>query len=141
MRIIPACKRCVERVFCIETETGDTLLAGLDLNQQFRELVIAGRAANQADVGRTVEDLLALLLCYATEDTKSLALVFAPELIQTVKNLLLRLVANAAGVVKQQIGFRGSFGLYIPAGQQRADHLFGIMHVHLTAECLDVELL
>ena len=56
-----------------------------------------------------------------------------------MKNFLLGLVANAAGVVEDQVGLFGLGHLRVAFGNQRADDLFGIVRVHLAAEGLDVE--
>src|SRR4051794_10800393 len=90
---------------------------------------------------RTLENLRAFLRRDTPEHTESLALMFALELIESVENLLLGFVPNAARVVEKQIGFRWAVCLRIPARQQGPDDLLRIMDVHLTAERLDVKLL
>ena len=73
------------------------------------QLVIAGRTADQADVGRPLEDLLAFLLGDAAQDAEGLSGVLPLELVEPVENLLFGFVADAAGVVEQQIGFGWAF--------------------------------
>ena len=52
-----------------------------------------------------LENLLAFLLRYASEHAENLALArSALELVEPVENLLLRLIADAAGVVEDQLG-------------------------------------
>src|SRR5688572_29515906 len=92
-------------------------------------------------MGSPFENLVAFLLSDASEHAKSFALVLFLELIQPIENLLFGLIANAAGVVKQQIGFGGALGLRIATRKQRADHFLRVVDVHLTAKRLDVELL
>ena len=61
-------------------------------------------------------------------------------IVQAIEDLLLRLIADRAGVVEDQPGV--FFGLHLrgsPAGQQRANHLFGVMGIHLAAEGLQIE--
>ena len=87
------------------------------------------------------EDLVALLLRDANEYTEHLAIMLFFKLIQAVKYLLFRFIANAAGVVQQQVRFAWSIGLCVPARKQRPNNLFGIMDVHLTTERLNVKLL
>ena len=47
----------------------------------------------------------AFLLRYTPKDAEEFAPVFLSKLIETVEYLLLRFVADAAGVIQQQIGF------------------------------------
>ena len=68
-----------------------------------------------------------------------LALRIALELLQPVKNFLFGLVANAARVVKHQLGVFECGDLEITLVDQRAHDFFRIVRVHLAAEGLDVE--
>ena len=69
-----------------------------------RQPRVAGRAGHQADVRRALEDLLAFLLRHASQHAEDLALAgLALELLQAVEDLLLGLVADAAGVVEHQV--------------------------------------
>ena len=89
---------------------------------------------------RALEDLLAFLLRHAAEHAENLALAgLALELLQAVEDLLLGLVADAAGVVENQVRRLRRLHLLIAFGHQRADHLFGVVRIHLAAECFDVE--
>ena len=89
---------------------------------------------------RAVEDLLAFLLRHAAEHAEDLALPgLALEVLQAVEDLLLGLVADAAGVVEHESGFFGRFHLRVALRQQRADDLFGVVGIHLAAKCFDVE--
>ena len=89
---------------------------------------------------RLFEDFLAFLLGYAAEHRKRFPLaMFFLELVQPVEHLLLSLIADAAGVVKDQLGFLRGFNLLIPLMQQCADDLLRIVGVHLAPERLDVE--
>ena len=89
---------------------------------------------------RAFEDPLAFLLRHAAQNSEHFALaVFFLELLQAMKNFLLGFVADAAGVVEHQVGFAPAFHLRVTLGNQRADHLFGIVRVHLASEGFDVE--
>ena len=115
--IIAARERRVESFVRFQTQARHPAISGLDPHQHFTQLVIAGRSAHQADVRRPVENLFALLLRHATQNAEELPLPRAFELLQPVKNLLLRLVANAASVVKHQLGFFRRRYLRIALGQ------------------------
>jgi hypothetical protein len=65
--------------------------------------------------------------------------MFFLELVQAVKDFLLGLVANAAGVVEHQIGLFELLHLRVAIGNQRADDFFGVVRVHLAAEGFDVK--
>ena len=70
----------------IETQTGHAAVAGFELHQHFRQLRIARRAGDQADVRRAFENLLAFLLRHAADDGENLCpCPRALELLQTVK--------------------------------------------------------
>ena len=87
-----------------------------------------------------LEDLLAFLLGHAAQHGEELPLArLALELLQAVEDLLLGLVPNAARIVEHQPGILGPLDLRIARGHERADHLFGIVRVHLAAEGFDVE--
>ena len=87
-----------------------------------------------------LENLLAFLLRHAAQHRERLALaVFFLELLQPVEHLLLGFIADAAGVVEDQLGFFGRLHLLVALMQQRADDLFRVVRVHLAPEGLDVE--
>jgi hypothetical protein len=109
VRVVAAGERGVERLFGIEAQPGDAAGAGFKLHQHLAEARVAGRSANQADMRRALENLLAFLLRHAAQDTEDLALAGALELLQAVEDLLLGLIADAARVVEDQPGvFAGS---------------------------------
>src|SRR5690242_19759461 len=56
-----------------------------------------------------------------------------------MKDLLLGFIANRAGVVQHQVSRFDTFYLPVSLLNQRADHLLGVMHVHLAAEGFKVE--
>ena len=58
---------------------------------------------------------------------------------EPVENLLLSLVPDGAGIVENQVGLLDRLHLPIAFLYQRADDLFGIVHIHLTAEGFEVE--
>jgi len=140
MRIVAAGHGRFESVLSIEAQSGDAAVAGFELHQHLRKLVVAGRTAHQADVGRLFEDLFAFLLGDAAEHGKRFPLaMFFLELLQAVEHLLFRLIADAAGVVEDQLGFFGGFHLLVALMKQRADDLLRVVGVHLAPEGLDVE--
>ena len=59
--------------------------------------------------------------------------------IQAVKDLLLSLVADGAGVVQNQAGVFLVFNLPVTLVLQCANHLFGVMGIHLAAEGFKIE--
>ena len=88
---------------------------------------------------RALENFLAFLLCHASQYAEDLAFAGALEILQTVENLLLRLVANAAGIVEHQIGGFRRLHLVVALCQQGADDFFRVMRIHLATEGFDVE--
>ena len=53
---------------------------------------------------RAIENALAFLLRDTTQDAKHFPFAVSLELVQAMKDLLLGFVANAAGVIKHQVG-------------------------------------
>ncbi len=138
--IVAAREGSFESFFGVEAQAGDAAVARFELHQHLRELGVAGRSGHQADVRGALEDALAFLLRDAAEDAEDFAFaVFLLELLQAVEDFLFGLVADAAGVVEDQVGLLGFFDLGVAFREQRADHFFGIVRVHLAAERLDVE--
>ena len=90
---------------------------------------------------RAGEDLFALLLGHATQNAESLALPEELFLIEAVEDLLLGFVADGAGVVEDEAGFRFRVNLAIALLKKRADHLLGVVGIHLAAECLQIKCL
>ena len=56
-----------------------------------------------------------------------------------MKDLLLRLVADGAGVVEDEAGFGLVGDLGVALMLQRSDDFFRVMGVHLAAEGFDIE--
>ena len=90
-------------------------------------------------MGGTVEDFLAFLLGDAAQEGNDLVLSRILQVLEAVEDLLLRFVADAAGVVEDVVGSFGGLDLRVAGIDQRADYLFGVMCVHLAPEGLDVE--
>src|ERR1700736_6643205 len=87
-----------------------------------------------------LENALALLLRHASQHSEHLAFsMLLLELLQAVKHLLLGLVPNAAGVVKNQIGLFRRTDLIVAFRNQRADNFFRIVHIHLAPKGLDIK--
>src|SRR5687767_8734095 len=86
------------------------------------------------------ENPLAFLLRHAPEHSEGFALTrLALELLEPVKHFLFGLVANAARVVEHQFGCLRRLHLAVALPLERADHLFGVVHVHLATEGFDIE--
>ena len=138
--IVAVRKRGVEGLVRRQAQAGDAAVSGFELDQHRFQLGVAGGARHQADVRSAAEDLLAFLLGHAAQHAEDFALAgVALELPQAVEHLLLGFVANAARVVEHQVGVFGRFHLGVAAGHERADDLFGIVHVHLAAEGFEIE--
>ena len=89
---------------------------------------------------RTLEYLFALLLRHATKDAELFALSLELlEVVKTMEDLLLGLVANRAGVVEDEIGRLDCVHLSIALLHKCADDFFGVMHVHLAPKGLQVK--
>ena len=118
-------------------ETSDAGLPRLKPVEHLRQVPIAGRTGDQRDVGRALEDALAFLLSDAAEDAEELAFALhLLVLVQPVKDLLLRLIADGTGVIEDQVGVSLVDHLGIALLLQRADHLFGVVRIHLAAKSL-----
>ena len=139
MRIVAASEGSVEGQVGIEAEAGDAPVAGFELYQHFGKPGIAGGTCDQTDVGGTVEDLLAFLLGDAADDGEDFAFAAFLKMLQPVENLLLGFITDRAGVIENVIGLFGGLDLGVALVEERADHLFGIVRVHLAAEGFDVE--
>ena len=123
-------------------EAGDVAVPGLDLYQHLRKITVRRRAAHHGDVRSAVEDLFPFLLGDAPENAEDLSLLLIFLVVrEPVKDLLLGFVTNRAGIVEDQVGFLHGLYLAIAFGDERADDLFRVMHVHLAAEGLEVKLL
>ena len=61
--------------------------------------------------------------------------------IQAVEDLLLRLIADRAGVVQDQVGRFFRLHLDIAFVLERSNDLFRVVDIHLTAEGLNIEAL
>ena len=63
------------------------------------------RTCDERDIGSSLEDLVAFLLGHAADDGEALAFTLKLfVLVQAMKDLLLRFVADGAGVVEDQAG-------------------------------------
>src|ERR1017187_4894809 len=121
-------------------EPCDAIGPGLDLNQHGWQVAVRGRPRDQGDVGCALEDLFALLLSHAAKNGEALPfLVQLLEIRQPVEDLLLRLIADRAGVVNDEVGVLFALHLRITLGDERSHNLFGVVEVHLAAEGFDVK--
>ena len=121
-------------------QAGDAGLAGFEAGEHVRQVAVAGRACDQRDVGRLLEDLVAFLLRDAADHGELLAFALHPlVLVQAMEDLLLGLVADGAGVVEDQAGVGFVRHLGVAFLHQRADDFFRVVRVHLAAEGFDVK--
>ena len=80
--------------------------------------------------------------CWATQPSTANVLPFAVfflELVQAVKDFLFGLIADAAGVVEDQLGRFHGLHLLVALVNQCSDDLLRIVRIHLAPEGLDVE--
>ena len=112
----------------------------LDLHQHLGQVAVRGRTGHQRDVWRALENLLAFLLGHTAEHGKALPfLVQLLEVVQAMKDLLLGLIADRAGVVHDEVGLFLALDLRVALGDERAHDLLRVVEVHLAAKGLDVE--
>ncbi len=89
---------------------------------------------------RALENPLALLLRHAAEDGKPLPFLLQLfEVGQAMKDLLLGLIADRAGVVEDEVGIFLALHLLVAFRDERAHDLFRVVKVHLAAKGLDVK--
>jgi hypothetical protein len=139
MRIVAPRQRRVERLIDIQAQARDPPFALLNANQQLRQLRVGRRPNHQRNMRRAVENLLALLLRHAPQQADHLPVGMFLVMLQPVKNLLLRLVANRTGVEQNQRSRIGVIDLLVAALHQCADDLFRVMHIHLAAKRFEIE--
>ncbi len=121
-------------------EPGDAALPCLDLHQHVRQIPVRRRSAHQRHMRRALKNLLAFLLRHTAQHAKLLALRLQLLVIrQAVKDFLLGFIADGAGVVENQPSLVHRRNLAIPLRNERANDLFRVMHIHLTAKGLEVE--
>ncbi len=128
----------------VSIESGDAPLPGFETRQKQRQLAIAGRAADQADPGRAIEDALALLLGHASKNADDFIgrikeIIPGIEKAEAREDFLRGFFANAAGVVEHETGLLRGIHLTIAPAEQEAGHFLGVVVVHLAAESLDVK--
>ena len=83
---------------------------------------------------RELEDVLPVVLGNAAQNAKSPSIDLLLEVRQPCENLLLRLIANGAGVVENQSGLVRRLHLRVAARGERASNFLRVVHVHLAAE-------
>ena len=121
-------------------QAGDALVAGLAAAPASPAICDRKPTRRPAKHRARARKSLAFLLRHAAKHGKSLPLlVQCLVVVQPVENLLLRLIADGAGVVQNQRGFRFRLDLAIPLVHQRPNDLFGVVDVHLAAESFDVK--
>ncbi len=91
-------------------------------------------------MGSALKDPLAFLLGDTAENAEDLPLpCFALKALKPMKYFLLSFVANAAGVVENELGISGFGHLRVASGEERSRDLFRVVGVHLAAERFEVE--
>ena len=132
------------RVVHVEHRPRDRWGALLDLPDQGRKLGDVVRPEDDVHERRFPEQTLALLLGDAARDRQhgaSLGLLERPERPEKAHQLVLGLLAYAAGVDDQEIGQRRLGRLTVTARPQDLLDPTGVVDVHLAAEGLDEVLL
>src|SRR5579872_1100647 len=91
-------------------------------------------------MGSALENLFAFLLRDAAQHSKlfSFGLQFL-EIGQSMEDLLLGLVADRTGVVENQIRLVNGLDLLVAFLDERADDLFRVVDIHLTAKSLKIK--
>ncbi len=121
-------------------QSGHTRFPCLQLHQHLRQVAVTGRAAYQRHVRCALEDVLAFLLRHTPQHAELLSLLLERLVIgQAVEHLLLCLVADRAGVVQDQARLFHRRHLPVALRNERADDFFGVVDIHLAAECFEVE--
>src|SRR5579862_3253622 len=110
------------------------------LRQHDWQILVRSRSADERDVGGTVENLFAFLLRYAAEHSEFFSLRLQLLVIgQSMKNFLLRLIADRTGVVENQIRRFDRLDLLITFLDERSHDLFRVVNVHLAAESFEIK--
>ncbi len=121
----------------VEIEAGDAAAAGFELRDQLGEFAVAGGAADQADPRSAFENFFAFLLGEAAEHADDFAVRYRFPVAQARENFLRGFFADAAGVVEDEIGLRGSGDRAIALPLEHAGNFFAVVVVHLAAEGFD----
>ena len=106
-------------------QTGDARVPCFQLHQHLRQIAIRRRAGDQRNIRRAFENSFTFLLRHAAQYAKLFSLRLKTlVVVETMKDFLLRFVANGAGVVEDQAGFFDRRDLAISLRQQRAHDFF-----------------
>src|ERR1035437_8710584 len=141
IRVLPGSELGLEGLVSLAVvQAGDARLARFQASQHLRQFAVGCRPRHQRDIRRPLEDLLALLLSHTPENAEAFpGLVQFLIVVEAVEDLLFRLVADGAGVVKDQAGVFFTFNLPVALLLQCANDLFRVMGIHLAAERFKVE--
>src|SRR5215831_1115706 len=140
MRIGPGGVLGFEAVIGLTIVQSGGATSRLDLHEHLWQVPVRGRSADHRDVRRPLKNLLAFLLSHAADHAELLALFLELAIVgEAMKDLLLRFVADRACVVEDEPGFLNRWNLPVALLDQSADHLFGVVHIHLAAEGLEVK--
>ncbi len=100
-------------------------------------------ADDQVDVGSPLEDQLLVLLGHAAHYADHLlrpAFFAVPQTAQLAVDLVLRVLADAAGVEEDRVGFMDVAGELVTLPPQGGHNQLAVELVHLAADRLDVKL-
>src|SRR5262249_21937110 len=132
------------RLLAVEAQGELGRPAPAHLVDQLRQPGELARAADDVHVRGPAADQLLVLLGHAAEYAEHLlgvpALVGA-EPAEGAVDLVLGVLADAAGVEEDHVGLGGLVRQLIPLAAQRADDQLAVEHVHLAADRLDVQFL
>ena len=121
-------------------QAGDALVARFQLHQHLGQFSIGSRSGDQRHIRCPFEDLFAFLLRHATEHAKALPLfVQGLVIVQAIEHLLLRLIADGAGVVQNQRRIDFGLDLAVTFLHQSPNDFFRVMGIHLAAESFNVK--
>ena len=109
--------------------------------QHLGDRVQLSRSDDHIDVRRPLEDRFLVLLCHASHDTDHLsriAFLHLADLAERAVNLLLRIFANATGVVQNAISLLRRPDHRVAVPLQIGNHHLAVQNIHLAADGLDV---
>src|SRR5262249_39551322 len=114
----------------------------LDLGDQFRQAGELAGAADDVHVRSTTADQLLVLLRHAAEYAQNLAgmaLLVRAQAAQGTVDFVLGVLADAASIEQDDVGFRGLLDQFVALAAQAADDQLAVEHVHLAADGFYIE--
>ncbi len=110
--------------------------------EQLGHLRELARADDQVDVRRALEDQLLVLLGHAAQHADDLVRVLLLDVLQPAQgavDLVLGMLADAAGVEEDRVGAAGAVDQLVARLAQTGHHQLAVEHVHLAADGFDVQ--